>query len=185
MHVWQFHDPKALWLLAALPAVVAMAWWWRRRRRASLQFPTAAALAASGRGWRTRLTLLPPALQLVALALAIVALARPQLASARAARSSEGIDLVIALDLSTSMQAADLAAQDRLHVAKQVLTRFLEQRVTTIACRSWSSPAGLYASAAHARLRRAQARGRRAAHAQDRGRHAIGDALGVALNRPA
>ena len=128
MHVWQFHDPKALWLLAALPAVVAMAWWWRRRRRASLQFPTAAALAASGRGWRTRLTFLPPALQLVALALSIVALARPQLAVADVRRrSSEGIDLVIALDLSESMRAADLAP-DRLHVAKAVLTRFLQAR---------------------------------------------------------
>ena len=128
MHAWQFHDPRALWLLAALPLVALVAWLWRRRRRATLQFPTAAALAAAGRGWRTRMTFLPPALQLAALALAIVALARPQLAVAETRRrTTEGIDLVIALDLSESMQAADLRP-DRVHVAKAVLTRFLQAR---------------------------------------------------------
>lgn len=128
MHAWQFHDPKALWLLAALPIVAVVGWWWRRGRRASLQFPTAAALAAGGRGWRTRLTVLPPALQLVALAFAIVALARPQLAVADVRRrTTEGIDVAIALDLSESMQAADLAPS-RLHAAKAVLTRFLASR---------------------------------------------------------
>ena len=128
MHAWQFHDPKALWLLAALPFAALGAWWWRRRRRATLQFPTATALAAAGRGWRTRLIAIPPALQLVAAALAIVALARPQLAVADVRRrTTQGIDLVIALDLSESMEAADLAP-NRLAAAKAVLTRFLATR---------------------------------------------------------
>ena len=128
MHAWHFHNPTALWLLAALPLVAAAGWWLRRRRRASLKFPTAAQLAASGRGWRTRLTVVPPVMQLVALAFAIVALARPQIAVADVRkRTTEGIDLVIALDLSESMQAADFPPS-RLHAAKQVLTRFLAAR---------------------------------------------------------
>ena len=127
MHAWHFHDPRALWLLAALPLAAALVFW-RRRRRASLKFPTAAALAAAGRGWRTRLTFVPPTLQLVALGLAIVALARPQLAVADTRkRTTQGIDVVIALDLSQSMEAADLRP-DRLHAAKAVLTRFLQSR---------------------------------------------------------
>ncbi|HZH02590.1 MAG TPA: VWA domain-containing protein [Myxococcaceae bacterium] len=69
-------------------------------------------------------------LQAAALALAVVALARPQLRDARAQKLSvEGIDVVIALDLSTSMEAGDFRPNNRLFVARQVLTEFLDARV--------------------------------------------------------
>jgi Ca-activated chloride channel family protein len=65
------------------------------------------------------------------MALTAVGLARPQ-ADRREPekRSVEGIDIVIALDLSTSMRAADFKPQDRITVAKQVLKDFIGRRST-------------------------------------------------------
>ncbi len=78
-----------------------------------------------------RLWWLPQALVAVALGLTALALARPQAREREAERTSvEGIDIVIALDLSTSMLAADFQPKDRVTVAKQVLTDFIGRRRT-------------------------------------------------------
>lgn len=125
-----FRDPQFLWLLLLVPLVGAWAAW-ERKKRAALKFPVAHVLARGRKGLRARLLWLPPALQMAAITLAVVALARPQ-APAQAARrnqSVEGIDLAIALDLSASMQAEDMKPANRLQVAKQVLTSFLDGRV--------------------------------------------------------
>jgi Ca-activated chloride channel family protein len=76
-----------------------------------------------------RLWWLPQALLVAALALLAAGLARPQ-ADRREPekRSVEGIDIVIALDLSTSMLAADFKPESRLHVAKEVLKDFIGRR---------------------------------------------------------
>jgi Ca-activated chloride channel family protein len=66
---------------------------------------------------------------MLSLALAIVALARPQVQERHARKHTvEGIDIMIALDLSTSMEAADFKPLNRLNVAKQVLSDFIEKR---------------------------------------------------------
>jgi Ca-activated chloride channel family protein len=68
-------------------------------------------------------------LRLVAVTLAVVALARPQIAGTRMRDLTvEGIDIVIALDISTSMNAADFRPRDRITVAKEVLRSFIEGR---------------------------------------------------------
>jgi Ca-activated chloride channel family protein len=120
--------PGALLLLAAIPlAIVAL----RRegRRAPRLRHPRAALLAAVGRAPLARLAWLPSAAVLAGLALTAIALARPQGRERRAEDAAvEGIDVVIALDLSTSMRAADFEPQDRLHVAKEVLKDFIGRR---------------------------------------------------------
>ena len=122
--------PWALLLLAFLPlAVLALALELRRAPR--LLHPRAAALAASGRGLVARLWWLPQGLLLVALALSVLALARPQAREREPERLSvEGIDIVIALDLSTSMRAADFKPVDRITVAKEVLKDFIGRRTS-------------------------------------------------------
>jgi len=125
-----FARPWALLLLAAVPLALA-ALLLERRRAARLRHPRAAVLARTGRGLLGRLGFLPQALVLAALALAAIALARPQTRERRPeATSVEGIDIVVALDLSTSMRAADFAPQNRLHVAKEVLKEFVARRPT-------------------------------------------------------
>jgi Ca-activated chloride channel family protein len=125
-----FARPWALLLLAAVPLAVA-ALLLERRRAPRLLHPRAAVLGRTGRGLLGRLGFVPHALLVAALALAAVALARPQARERRAEVASvEGIDIVIALDLSTSMRAADFEPQNRLHVAKEVLKDFVGRRTS-------------------------------------------------------
>jgi len=123
-----FGTPWALWLLALVPLLAA----WpvlERRRRAVLRFPAMVQLAAQGRGWRPWFLWVPPALRVAAYVLAVVALARPQERDARVRDLSvEGIDIMIAMDLSSSMEAADFRPGNRITVAREVLTEFISGR---------------------------------------------------------
>jgi Ca-activated chloride channel homolog len=129
--IW--HDPRVLWLLLLVP-VVGVAGFLLDGRRAALRFSATAPMAAGPKGWRSRALVLLPLLNMAALALAVVALARPQTSGARTRDLSvEGIDIVIALDLSTSMEAGDFRSLggggNRISVAKETLTDFISSRV--------------------------------------------------------
>jgi Ca-activated chloride channel family protein len=67
-------------------------------------------------------------LKVLGLALLVLALARPQFATQLDERSMQGIDIVLALDVSQSMNIEDLADRSRLDVAKDILTRFIQGR---------------------------------------------------------
>jgi Ca-activated chloride channel homolog len=120
----QFAAPWALLLLLALPT-----WWWLRRRRrpSAIVFSRVGALAAgprTGQGIaRTLFTL-----RNVALAALAVALARPR-AGARAENvTSEGINIMVAFDISSSMLAEDFQPQNRLEVAREKVKQFISAR---------------------------------------------------------
>jgi len=118
-----FHSPYALWLLALLPLLLL------RQRHSALRFASTALFSVQTRGVRARLWWLVPFLKMLSLALAVVALARPQVQERLPRKHSvEGIDIVIALDLSASMEAADFKPLSRIHVAKQVLSDFIDKR---------------------------------------------------------
>lgn len=123
-----FHNPHALWLLLAVPLLLLAAWR-ERRSRAVLRFSATSAFAKHGRGLRPYLLSVLPFLRVAAVMLAVIALARPQSREERVRNESvEGIDIVLALDLSTSMEAGDFRPRNRLHVAKQVLSDFISKR---------------------------------------------------------
>jgi Ca-activated chloride channel family protein len=123
-----FNSPQALWLLLGVPLVLFWAWV-ERRRAAVLRFSAARVLVQKGRGLRPWLVWVLPVLRMAGLTLAILALARPQERDARVRDLSvEGIDIMIALDLSSSMEAADFRPNNRLHVAKEVLSEFITGR---------------------------------------------------------
>jgi Ca-activated chloride channel family protein len=102
-------DGQALWLLALLPAAVGALWWnAARRQRATEMFGKSATverlIAGRAQWWRvTRATLM-----IVGAALVIVAFAGPQYGSRTRVLRKRGIDIVIALDFSKSMLAADV-----------------------------------------------------------------------------
>jgi Ca-activated chloride channel homolog len=126
----RFHDPGILLLL---PLIVALALLIRRlERRPAFAFSCGAALEVLPETVRSRLAPLPTYLRLLVLALAIVALARPQAVERETKRQSRGIDLVVALDLSTSMLSEELQAkgkgENRLAMAKAVLRDFIRGR---------------------------------------------------------
>ena len=121
----RFADPLLLLLLVPLLAVF---WWDRRRRwsRAELAFPQAAFFPR--RGWRARLAAIVSLAWLAAGILVVVALARPQTGASRVEVKSEGIDIVLALDISGSMRAEDFKPHNRLYVAKKVAKEFVAGR---------------------------------------------------------
>ncbi|MCI0574228.1 MAG: VWA domain-containing protein, partial [Myxococcaceae bacterium] len=124
----ELHSPQALWLLLLVP-VLLWAAWRARRRRAVLRFSAAHVFASRPRGWRTRVVALLPALRILAVVLAVVALARPRMRDARVRDLAvEGIDIVIAFDVSTSMEAGDFRPANRMVVAKEVLQEFIDGR---------------------------------------------------------
>ncbi|MFL5351241.1 vWA domain-containing protein [Archangium sp.] len=125
----KYNNPEYLWGLLIVPVLFVWAWL-ERRSRAALRFSAATLLARQGRGARTYMLPLLPLMRAFAVAAAIFAIARPQSRDARVRDMSvEGIDIVVALDLSTSMEAGDFRPQNRLHVAKEVLSEFITNRV--------------------------------------------------------
>jgi len=118
------------WALLGLAALLPAAWLLARRRRAlpRLVMPRASAASLPPSRW-ARLWWLPGALLIAAVTLTSLGLAGPRLrASRRQDLAVEGIDIVVAFDLSTSMLAADFRPKDRITVAKEVLRNFIASR---------------------------------------------------------
>lgn len=120
----QFASAWALPLLLILPL-----WWLLRRRRQSpaIVFSRVAALARGPRAGRGIARVLF-ALRNVVLLAAILALARPRSGARAEDVSSEGINIVIAFDISSSMLAQDFQPQNRLEVARQKVREFVAMR---------------------------------------------------------
>jgi Ca-activated chloride channel family protein len=123
----EFANPKLLWLLLLVP--LAILWYVLRHKKqeASVRFSDLSGLAKLPKSWKPYLRHLLFALKLAALALLIVALARPQSSSTNSTSNIEGIDIVMAMDVSGSMLARDLKP-DRLTAAKRVASDFVNDR---------------------------------------------------------
>jgi Ca-activated chloride channel homolog len=79
-------------------------------------------------GWRVRLKRIPDVLRLIAWILLVIALARPQLGNKQQVIRGEGIDIVLVLDISTSMSEPDFQPYNRLEAAKVVIDDFISER---------------------------------------------------------
>lgn len=115
------------WLALIAVGLVAAAVWILRRRWQRFPFPLATRRDAArrrGYGW----TAMAGILAAISFAPLAVSLARPQEVLSRHQEEAEGVDLVIALDVSGSMAALDFQPTDRLGVAKEVIARFLDRR---------------------------------------------------------
>ncbi len=124
-----FAHPWYLLGLILVPLMVA--WWlWRYRKQdAAVQHSDISVFDGLGRTVRVRLRWLPYALRVVAVAAMVVALARPQSSLSRQEMTVEGIDIVMAMDISGSMLAEDFKP-NRLDAAKKVAADFIEGRKT-------------------------------------------------------
>jgi Ca-activated chloride channel family protein len=116
------------WLLALLFAVPL--WWWLRARRLALLrgatlSDSRAVAGVVRRPWMARL---PVALRSACLVAWIIAVAGPRVGAARSEERSEGISIVLAVDLSSSMLAEDFTPANRLDVAKQTAIDFVRAR---------------------------------------------------------
>ena len=123
----EFANPKLLWLLLVVPALIVWYILRHKKQEASLSFSDLKGFVKLPKTWKAYLRHMLFALKMAALALLIVALARPQSSSTNSTSNIEGIDIVMAMDVSGSMLARDLKP-DRLTAAKNVASDFVKGR---------------------------------------------------------
>jgi Ca-activated chloride channel family protein len=126
----RFLQPEWFWLLALLPIV--MLWRGRRGPVAAIEYSDVSLAREVARGSRNRVGRLQWLLPVLACALMIAGLARPQRAHSRTEVTANGIDIVLGLDVSGSMQALDFKVDrqrvNRIEVVKAVVSKFIDER---------------------------------------------------------
>jgi Ca-activated chloride channel family protein len=124
--MFRFEDPWVLSLLALIPLAVLARRWMGRRRSGTLKYSAVDAVVAAGAG-RSRGHWIPGLLRGLALCALVVAAARPQTGITSETVTTEGIDIVLVMDISSSMLAEDLQP-NRLMAAKGVAADFVAGR---------------------------------------------------------
>lgn len=126
----RFLQPEWFWALAVLPLIVL----WRGRRGpvAAVEYSDVSLARDIARRTRSRIGGVVWLLPIIAAALMIVGLARPQRTHSRTEVTANGIDIVLGLDVSGSMQALDFTVDNtrvnRIAVVKSVVSRFIDGR---------------------------------------------------------
>jgi Ca-activated chloride channel family protein len=125
-----FLQPEWFWLLVLLPIV--MLWRGRRGPIAAIEYSDVSLAREVARASRNRIGRLLWVLPILACALMIAGLARPQRAHSRTEVTANGIDIVLGLDVSGSMQALDFKIDQqrvsRIEVVKSVVSKFIDER---------------------------------------------------------
>jgi Ca-activated chloride channel family protein len=125
-----FLHPQFFALLLLLPVVAF--WLGRKGRVAAVEYSSAAVVREVARETRSRAGALVVLLPLLAAALFIVGLARPQLQKGETEVQASGIDLMLAVDVSGSMQSLDYKKDDqpisRVDIVKQAVAKFIDAR---------------------------------------------------------
>jgi len=123
----KFADPLFLYLLVLIPAMIAFYVLKQQKASASLRMPGLQPFANTGKTFRHYLRHILFGFRTVAIALLIIALARPQKTDKFQDMSTEGIDIVLTVDISGSMLAQDFKP-NRIEAAKNVATEFISGR---------------------------------------------------------
>ena len=123
-----FANPTYLYLLLLLIPMIGWYIWKLCKSQASLQVSSSEAFDAPGAtSWKVYLRHVPFILRMAAVAVLIIILARPQSTNSWQNTSTEGIDIVLAMDISSSMLAQDLKP-NRLEASKDVAASFINGR---------------------------------------------------------
>ena len=123
----EFANPEYFYLLIIVPLMAVWYWFNQSKTNAEMQVSSTSVFEKNRKSIRQYIYYILPVLRLLAIALLIVALARPQSSTSSQDVSIEGIDIVMALDVSGSMLAQDLKP-DRLEAAKTVASEFFDGR---------------------------------------------------------
>lgn len=124
---FEFVNPQLFWLLLLLPLLLLWFFWKRKQQTAVLKISSLKGFDTS-KNWLAKLRPLLFVLRLIVLGLIIVAMARPRTVDeSTRVKTTKGIDIVIAIDVSASMLARDLKP-NRLEALKAVASRFIQAR---------------------------------------------------------
>jgi len=122
-----FHNPEYLFLLLLLIPIVFWYVWEMHKSDASLQISAHRNLKQFPQSKKIKLRHIPFVLRTLVIACLIIALARPQASNSWRTQNTEGIDIMMALDISSTMLAGDIKPT-RLEAAKSVATEFILSR---------------------------------------------------------
>ena len=122
-----FASPGYLFLLALIIPAVAFYLWRKHKTNATLQVPSTLPFSKLPRSWKEYLRYVNLAFLLISYALIVIVLARPQSSDSWSQSHTEGIDIVLSLDVSYSMQTPDFKP-NRLEAAKDVASNFVAGR---------------------------------------------------------
>lgn len=126
--MFRFANPEFLFLLAVIPALLF--WYIKRYRRqqATLRYSDLGLIKSLGTSRRKQYRHVLMVLRLLVIALLIIGFARPQAGSTEEEVITEGIDIMLAMDISGSMLAEDFKPKNRLEAAKVVAANFIKGR---------------------------------------------------------
>lgn len=127
MFGYEFADPKYFLILVLLVPMILWYIFREKRSHADLQFSSLKAFRGMKHAGRVWLRHILFALKVLSVVFLVTALARPQSSNSWQTYTSEGIDIMLALDISGSMLARDFSP-DRLEAAKDVATKFILER---------------------------------------------------------
>lgn len=123
----EFANPRILWLLLLLVPLAAYYVYRAIQGGAAIKISSVEGLKGAPRTVRYYIRHVPFALRCAALTLIVIAMARPQSAEHNSRTTAEGIDIVLAIDISGSMLARDFRP-DRITAAKEVASSFIGDR---------------------------------------------------------
>lgn len=123
-----FEYPRLLWLLV-IPALLVLHYIYIEKagRRPHMRVSTAVPWKKHGRSFMTFFRHVPFVLRTFALVMIVISIARPRSSEELSKVDTEGIDIVLAMDVSTSMLARDLTP-DRINASKDIAIEFISQR---------------------------------------------------------
>lgn len=122
-----FQYPYLLFLLLLLPLMFFYQRYYDKKKATNIIYSDLSQFATARKTFKLRIRKLPDYLRMLAVAVLVIAISRPQLSISTDEKSIEGIDIVLALDISTSMLAEDFKP-NRLESAKNVAKEFIENR---------------------------------------------------------
>ncbi|MDG5767196.1 VWA domain-containing protein [Balneolales bacterium ANBcel1] len=126
--IWD--NPAWFWALFIIPVILWMQYrYYRQRRISHVTYSDTSDLDLLAGNWRSYGIFAAPLLHILAVALIIAALARPQQEQVYTERHAEGVDIMLVIDISSSMLAEDMQP-NRLIAVKEVASRFIDRRTS-------------------------------------------------------
>lgn len=125
----EFQYPYSLLLLIIIPLIILWKRVYGRKTNTSINYSQVFPFEGVKKSWKIRLIELPNYIRYIILVLLIIVIARPQSFLSKNEKNIEGVDIVLALDISSSMLAEDFKP-NRLEAAKDVAKEFIQGRKT-------------------------------------------------------
>jgi Ca-activated chloride channel family protein len=126
-NTYSFANPGVLYLFILIPVLIAVYIFITNRKNARIQISTTQQFNTFSNGTRVLLRHIPFILRLLAIAFILIALARPQSTKSWSDAQMQGIDIILTLDISTSMLEEDFSP-NRLEAAKDIAINFIAGR---------------------------------------------------------